>query len=333
MAATSAPATGLAGSDHPRPTQPATWVDRSPHRVGYVTVAPGVRLHYLDWGGTGDPLIFLTGLGNSAHSFDDIAPLFADRYHVLALTRRGQAESSKPPRGPYDIATLSDDIRIFLDSLHLDRVSLVGHSFAGQELTHFAIAYPGRVRRLVYLDAAFDYFFSDSAYATLPANLPGYPAAPRPTTGDCVSVDSFIAFSRRTFGIAIPEAEIRVTFVRLPGGSCGRTGTISDTYQALMGQGVERQNYRALSMPALAIYSVRSTLSEEEPWIQANPTMRADYALLRSYVAPIQQAERARFAQEARLGKVVEMHGAHHWVFVSNQADVVREMRAFLAGP
>jgi non-heme chloroperoxidase len=45
------------------------WVDRSPHTSGFAT-ASGIRLHYLDWGGTGEPLLLLAGLFGSAHGFE-----------------------------------------------------------------------------------------------------------------------------------------------------------------------------------------------------------------------------------------------------------------------
>jgi pimeloyl-ACP methyl ester carboxylesterase len=40
----------------------------------------GVRLHYLDWGGSGPTLIFLTGMGSSAYIFNQFAPRFTDRW-------------------------------------------------------------------------------------------------------------------------------------------------------------------------------------------------------------------------------------------------------------
>src|SRR5208282_2226163 len=112
------------------------WVDKSPHKVGFITVN-GVRLHYLDWGGSGDTLLLLTGMGNSAHIYDDLAPKFTDSFHVLGLTRRGHGQSEKPETG-YDTATLVEDIRQFLDAMKIQRVVLVGHSLAGGELTMFA---------------------------------------------------------------------------------------------------------------------------------------------------------------------------------------------------
>ena len=50
----------------------------------------GVRLHYLDWGGKGEALLFLTALSGTAGDFEPLAVPFTDRFHVLSLTRRGQ---------------------------------------------------------------------------------------------------------------------------------------------------------------------------------------------------------------------------------------------------
>ncbi len=83
---------------------------------------------------------------DTAHVFDEFAPQFADRFHVLALTRRGFGESVKPPSG-YDARTRVEDIRQFLDALGVSEASLVGHSMAGDELTLFATRYPRFVRR------------------------------------------------------------------------------------------------------------------------------------------------------------------------------------------
>ena len=55
-----------------------TWSDLSPHRTGFVA-ANGIRLNYLDWGGSGPVLILIHGLRNNPHFFDDFAPAFTDR--------------------------------------------------------------------------------------------------------------------------------------------------------------------------------------------------------------------------------------------------------------
>jgi pimeloyl-ACP methyl ester carboxylesterase len=125
-------------------------------RADSVTVR-GVRLHYVDWGGSGEPLIFLTANGGRPErQFDALAPQFTDRYRVLGLTRRGQGESEKPSSG-YGTDSLARDITGFMDAMRIARATLVGHSIAGAEMTHLAATFPDRVRTLVYLDAANDY--------------------------------------------------------------------------------------------------------------------------------------------------------------------------------
>lgn len=120
----------------------------------FVTVN-GVRLHYVDWGGRGEALLFLGPLHGGAHTFDSLAPHFTDRFHVLGLTRRG-TEPSAAPRSGYDTGTLAEDVRAFLDALKIARVTLVGYSIAGDEMTRFAGTHPQRTARLVYLDATWD---------------------------------------------------------------------------------------------------------------------------------------------------------------------------------
>jgi len=145
----------------------------------------GVRLHYVDWGGTGPVLLFLTGLGDSAHAFDSLAPQFTDRARVLGLTRRGQGQSDGPASG-YDPPTLASDIRAFLDALGIDKATLVGFSAAGSEMTYFAGAYPQRIEKLVYLDAANDnrsaYELATNPRSKYPLPLPDPPG----TLGDIV---------------------------------------------------------------------------------------------------------------------------------------------------
>jgi pimeloyl-ACP methyl ester carboxylesterase len=124
-------------------------------RHGFAPVN-GIKLHYIDWGGTGPAILFLTGLGDSADSFDSLAMRFTDRFHVWGLTRRGQGQSDKPDSG-YDPQSLADDVRAFMDAIGIPRATLIGFSVAGSEMTRFATRYPSRIDRLVYMDAADDY--------------------------------------------------------------------------------------------------------------------------------------------------------------------------------
>lgn len=147
-----------------RPTQAtAHAIDPSPHKVRFVTVAPGVKLEVLDWGGSGPPLVFLAGLGFTAHCFDSFALNFTAHHHVYAITRRGFGVSSwpAPTDANYDSDRLADDVLAVLDALHIQKPVLAGHSIAGQELSSIGTRHPEQVAGLVYLDAAYGYAFYD----------------------------------------------------------------------------------------------------------------------------------------------------------------------------
>jgi len=42
---------------------------------------------------------------------------------------------------------------------------------------------------------------------------------------------------------------------------------------------------------------------------------------------------RSQFRDEVRRGAVVEIHGGHHWIFVSHREQVVAAVRRFLLQP
>jgi pimeloyl-ACP methyl ester carboxylesterase len=105
----------------------------------------------LDWGGTGETLVLLAGLGDNAHVYDGFAYQFIDSFHVIGITRRGFGRSSQPEQG-YDLATRAREDIAVLDKLNIRQAVFVGHSVAGTEMNKLGAVYPARVRTLVYLD-------------------------------------------------------------------------------------------------------------------------------------------------------------------------------------
>ena len=130
----------------------------------FVTLG-GVRFHYLDWGGYGDPLLLLAGLGCTGHVFAELAPHLSDRFRVLALTRRGHGLTDQVRSG-HALADAAEDARGLLDALGIQRAHIVGHSMGGGEVSALAARHPARVARIVYLDGAYDW--ADSPTATGP---------------------------------------------------------------------------------------------------------------------------------------------------------------------
>ena len=73
--------------------------DQADHHIQFITVDTNVKLEVLDWGGSGQPVILLTGLGNNAHVYDEFAPKLTASHHVYGITRRGFGASSHPDSG------------------------------------------------------------------------------------------------------------------------------------------------------------------------------------------------------------------------------------------
>ena len=139
--------------------------DASPHTVQMISVAPDVKLEVLDWGGTGRSLILLAGLGDTAHIFDKFAPKLAATYHVYGITRRGFGKSGKPApvTENYNSARLGDDVLAVIAALHLDHPIVAGHSLAGEELSYIGFHHPDAVAGLIYLDAGYIYALYDQS--------------------------------------------------------------------------------------------------------------------------------------------------------------------------
>ena len=312
---------GLAGAT---PVGPGlSWTDQSPHSVRLLKVAPDVHLEVLDWGGAGPPVVFLSGLQDVAHGFDYFAPAFTDTYHVLGITRRGYGASSQPPSG-YEVASRVADLRAVLDTLGLTRVALVGHSIAGDELTGFAAAYPDRVSALVYLDAAYDH----SDLATL---LSGSPPPARMSAADSASPAGVQAFLLRSYGMRIPEAQLRAIGRYAPSGQL-KGDVTPPVIDSLMMAGVGHPDYAAVQAPALVIDAVIDSMPNVFPaWQAFDSTGRAMAITFTRALQDWASSRRAQVQRELKGAQFLELHGANHYVFDSNTDEVTAAMRTFLA--
>lgn len=303
-------------------TQQPAWHDPSPHAQGFVTVPGGVRLEVLDWGGSGPPLVFLAGLENTAHVFDDFAPRFTKDFHVYGITRRGWGASSRPPRDQsmYTIPVLVEDVRAVLDTLRLTKVDLVGHSIAGQELSGLAANYPDRVDRLVYLDAGFDYH-------THPVPSP-LPEQPPPTAAESASAAAGLAYFRRMNNAQLPEGDFRATeSLSVAGRDLGpkTSGKISaEVYNSAVLLAPPLDRVRG---PVLAIYDRPKSVAEFIPWLTASDTAGQRIERLANDWRAAQETE---FASRVPQAKIVGVSGASHYVFVGAPDSVYLAMRTFL---
>jgi pimeloyl-ACP methyl ester carboxylesterase len=313
--------------------QQIEWRDSSSHVTTLVTVEEDVRLEVLDWGGSGPPLLLLAGLGDTAHVFDDFAPMLATRHRVLGVTRRGHRRSSAPATG-YTAARLAEDVVRVLDAAGLKRPVVVGHSFAGEELHVLAARYSERIAGLVYLDAAFNRADGSEDYDAAARTLPG---APRPQPSDLASFTALRAFLERTQGgSAGPEAHLRARFLANGDGTVGGAWAPELAVRQALTNEMKAMSAayhpEPIRVPALSVYAVpKSAVDMMRPWY------KADDPAVRERVETLYRLARERFARHAKWfgafaerGRVSEISGAHH-LFVSHPDEVVRQIDEFVA--
>ncbi|MGR8011476.1 alpha/beta fold hydrolase [Streptomyces hypolithicus] len=110
-------------------------------------VIDGRRLSYLDFGGTGRPLVALHGHLSEGATFARLAHALAPEWRLIAPDQRGQGESDRAP--DYSREGYLSDIQALLDNLGLDRVVLLGHSLGAINAYQFAARHPERVSAFV----------------------------------------------------------------------------------------------------------------------------------------------------------------------------------------
>lgn len=295
--------------------------------VQYVTVDQDVKLEVVDWGGTGRPLVLLAALGADAHEFDNFAPKLADKYHVYGITRRGFGASSSPALG-YTADRLGDDVAAVIDSLKLNRPVLVGHSIAGEELSSVGTRHPEKVAGLVYLEAAYSYAYYNRAAGDLTIDtiefqeklqllLPGKGGVDRRHLVD----DLLQSLPQLQRDLAVMQDKMRA-YPEPP--KSATQPAEPDAPVPIKGILTGEQKYTDIRVPILAIYAVPHAFKgmfENDPVARA----KAEADDLESVGAQADALQRG-----IPTARIVRIPHATHYIMGSNEAEVLREMNAFI---
>ncbi len=110
----------------------------------------GIRLHYVV-AGRGEPLVLLHGFGETWYQWNELIPLLAAHYTVIAPDLRGAGDSERP-LGGYDKKTMAHDVHEIVRKLGYTKINLVGHDIGLMVAYSYAAGYRDEVRRLVLLD-------------------------------------------------------------------------------------------------------------------------------------------------------------------------------------
>jgi pimeloyl-ACP methyl ester carboxylesterase len=113
-----------------------------------------IRTNYLQ-AGSGSPVILVHGGDAGAGGvrwFPVIGPLASD-FQVIVPDMAGYGESEKPV-AVYDRPYFSNWLHMFVRSLGLDAVRIIGHSVGGAVVMQFAMEHPEVMHRMVLINAA-----------------------------------------------------------------------------------------------------------------------------------------------------------------------------------
>ncbi len=137
----------------------------------------------------------------------------------------------------------------------------------------------------------------------------GQPVPPAPTAVDRASFPALRSWETRVDGITTPEAEWRQQYEAKPDGRVGKPHSHQAVDRAVSAG--QQKFTSAIRVPVLAIYSL--------PQKDANAVDAADT-----------EAQAKAFENGMPSARVVRVPNANHYVFLSNEAEVLREMRSFL---
>lgn len=302
----------------------------------FIPVEKDVKLQVLDWGGTGRPLVLLAGLTDEAHEWDSFVPKLVPRYHVYAITRRGFGSSSapQPTRENYKAERLGNDVLAVMEALKINQPVLVGHSFGGEEMTSIGTRHPEKIAGLIYLDAAYIYaYYNDHAAEghrmftfdtiALRNELDAYDMLEAPREEQ--------ARLEHLLKVSLPryqkELEGMVKWVgdkpdNAPG-SFGPPNSPQARIVAAIFQGGEI--FGGVHCPVLAIYADPHLFSD----LPTDPAKR-EAALAADKADVSEQADAFQAANPSAT--VIRIPNADHYVFRSNEAEVLRAIDAFVAG-
>ncbi|MEJ7927884.1 alpha/beta hydrolase [Sphingobium sp. AN641] len=121
--------------------------------ASHTYVSQRLKLHYVDWGNHGAPVVVLIHGGRDhARSWDDVARGLRDQWHVVAVDLRGHGDSDWSPDGAYTAPYMVTDLAQLIDRFGPAPVSIVAHSLGGSLSLRYAGIFPEHVRRIAAIE-------------------------------------------------------------------------------------------------------------------------------------------------------------------------------------
>jgi pimeloyl-ACP methyl ester carboxylesterase len=265
-------------------------------------------------------------LGDTAHAFDKFAPRFVGKYHVYGITRRGFGDSSYPALNDHNYSSdrLGDDVLAVIEALQLQKPVLAGHSIAGEELSSIGSRHPEKVSGLIYLDAGYPYALYDRAHGDTQLDMLDTrnkieQLLPFDPSGQKQPIEALLDTLPRLEKDLQNELK-RLQAVPPPTTNSPQPPPASAFFTIFNGE----QKYAEIKAPCLAIFAVPHDSNAILPTDPAHRAAAVAFELERS----TNMAN--SFATGVPSAQVVRLPNANHYVFNSNEAEVLRAMNDFL---
>jgi pimeloyl-ACP methyl ester carboxylesterase len=112
----------------------------------------GLRLHYLDWGGAGAPIVLVHATGFLGHVYRPIALALRSIGHVYSYDQRGHGDSECPDLAEMNWYRMAQDLEGFLNALGFRAMRAWGHSAGGTAIAAVADKRPDLIAKAMLVE-------------------------------------------------------------------------------------------------------------------------------------------------------------------------------------
>jgi len=112
----------------------------------------GIRMHTLDWGGNGVPIVILHATGLLGRIYRPLAERLRAIGHVYSYDQRGHGDSLAAPDGDYSWDATMRDLEGFITAMGWSGVRAVGHSAGATAIGGLAGERPDLISRAVLVE-------------------------------------------------------------------------------------------------------------------------------------------------------------------------------------
>jgi pimeloyl-ACP methyl ester carboxylesterase len=271
-----------------------------------------LKLHYVDWGNSGKPLMIMVHGGRDhCRNWDWMALEFRKHYHVIAPDLRGHGDSDWAIGSPYAMIDYVVDLAQLISAIDQQPLTLIGHSLGGAVVLQYTGVFAEYVKQVVAIEGLGpppDMISQAPAYERMRNWVTAMQALARRKVREYDSIEEALARMRSENPHLSPEQARHLT---IHGTRRNENGTYSWKFD----------NYVRATSPYQ--FNLKDA---EEIWSQIKcPTL-----LMRGSESWTMQWEKYERTRAFRNAQLVTIRNAGHWVHHDRLEEAYRVIANFL---